>query len=357
MIELRNDRLEFSFPEVHELAKLGINFQRTLRIPDNDQVYPLPPGLGSFPLVHVDDHKNKVPGDWIKRGGVIMPMYQAEAMWIYFNPHYGTDRLSSYPFAVKVSTGKIDAITGEPHSNGLHRKPQDYAVVPGQPWLDGYCVKKGMIRQFVAMPLGEGYTAEEQITKKAEYGGLQIVVYPMKAHVFEQRFPRIVRSREIHGLGGWGSAGGASFGMAQDSWAQSSAPPGAPAACAAAPMGLAPGGKMKQEIYQDQFDINDWDTQHFSRCFVHIANSAMWYAITGIMPPHQPPTANDYTYAGLPWFDYYSDQKAIGGSSKLANLKSAQALSQMKGQPIPNKPVVINNTVPLKHGQVREEDW
>ena len=33
-----------------------------------------------------------------------------------------------------------------------------------------------MIRQFVAMPLGAGYTAEEQITGEAEHGGLQIVV-------------------------------------------------------------------------------------------------------------------------------------------------------------------------------------
>jgi hypothetical protein len=30
-------------------------------------------------------------------------------------------------------------------------------VLPEQPWLDGYCVEKGYIRQFVAMPLGEGY--------------------------------------------------------------------------------------------------------------------------------------------------------------------------------------------------------
>jgi hypothetical protein len=48
-------------------------------------------------------------------------------------------------------------------------------VVPEQPWLDGYCVEKGIIRQFVAMPLGAGYTAEEQISGKAEHGGLQIM--------------------------------------------------------------------------------------------------------------------------------------------------------------------------------------
>ena len=39
--------------------------------------------------------------------------------------------------------------------------------------LDGYCVGKGISRQFVAMPLGEGYTAKEQLSGAAEHGGLQ----------------------------------------------------------------------------------------------------------------------------------------------------------------------------------------
>ena len=84
MIELKNNTLSFSFPEVHRLAKLDIAFQRTLRIPDDDKVYPLPPGLGNFPIVHVDDFASKVAAEWVKHGGVILPMYQAEAMWLSF---------------------------------------------------------------------------------------------------------------------------------------------------------------------------------------------------------------------------------------------------------------------------------
>jgi len=55
MIELQNQNLVFTFPEIHPKARLEISFQRTLRIPDTDRAYPLPPGLGSFPLEHVDD--------------------------------------------------------------------------------------------------------------------------------------------------------------------------------------------------------------------------------------------------------------------------------------------------------------
>jgi hypothetical protein len=36
------------------------------------------------------------------------------------------------------------------------------------------------------MPMGAGYTAEEQITGKAEHGGLQMIVYPMKAKRYEE---------------------------------------------------------------------------------------------------------------------------------------------------------------------------
>ena len=67
MIELKRDRLHFSFPEVHKQAKLTVELQRTLRIPDDDRTYPLPPGLGNFPLCHVDDHASNV-----RRAGAVV---------------------------------------------------------------------------------------------------------------------------------------------------------------------------------------------------------------------------------------------------------------------------------------------
>src|SRR5215468_7831623 len=117
MIELKRDRLAFSFPDVHPCARLSINFQRTLRIPDDDKTYPLPPGLGAFPLRHVDDFAEKIPEGWQEHGGVMLPMYQAEAMWLHFTATWDSERNTSYPFAIKVATGKIDAVTGKSWSN------------------------------------------------------------------------------------------------------------------------------------------------------------------------------------------------------------------------------------------------
>ena len=61
MPTLENDRLVFRFPMVEEGASVAINFQRTLRIPDTGKTYPLPPGLGAFPLRHVEDYPEKIP--------------------------------------------------------------------------------------------------------------------------------------------------------------------------------------------------------------------------------------------------------------------------------------------------------
>src|SRR5712691_6365782 len=168
MIELKSDKLVVSFPEISLQPTLTIDFQRTLRIPDDGKNYPLPPGLGSFPLRHIDDYLSRVPDKWLQRGGVLLPMWQAEALWLNFTSRYFTDRRTAFPFAVKVATGKISALTGETWQRGLSRNPQNYLVVPNQPWIDGYCVEKGIIRQFVAMPLGGGYSVEEQLTGEAE---------------------------------------------------------------------------------------------------------------------------------------------------------------------------------------------
>ena len=125
-------------------------------------------------------------------------------------------------------------------------------------------------------------------------------------------------------------------------------------------MGLAPGGRMKQEIYDDPFNFDDWDHTQSSRCFVHIANSEMWRVFTGEAPPTVPPSAADYTKAGLPWFDYYGEGTAVEGSAILRGLKSVLQLGQKKGEmPLPeNAPVSGEKVVTIRprrmSAQVRE---
>ena len=309
MVELNNNELVFRFSDVHEDAVCRIDFQRTLRIPDDNKEYPLPPGLGSFPMEHVEDYSDRLPPSWSTHGGALLPMYQAEAMWLSFSSDSG------FPFAVKIAAGKINAVTGETWRNELVKQPQDYVVIPDQPWLDGFCVQKGLIRQFVAMPLGQGYTAEEQISGTAEHGGLQIVVYPIK----KERYLEMLK-----------------LNPPMDMLCCPSAP------CAMESMGLAPGGLMRQEIYEDDYGFDAWDLNLSSRCFVHILNSAQWMVATGKPAPGKPPTASDYTKCGLPWFDYYDDSlKALDGAKKLAVLDSVAAKTVKLG----NKPLAANQSI------------
>ena len=287
MITVAGDRLEFYFNEVHWDAYCTIEFQRTLRVPDDDRDYPLPAGLGAFPLRQLDDYAARLPEEWRGRGGVMAPMHQAEAMWIQF--------ASQYPFAVKVATGKSCAITGDAWVDHLRGDPQDYVVLPDQPWLDGCHVGKGVVRQFVAMPLGEGYTVEEQLTGAAVHGGLQLVVYPLKGERYEPPPSRLNRPAFV----------------------------GEPA------MSHAPGGLMRQDIYGDPHGLDAWDQGHGSRCFVSLVNSAQWMAITGERPPAEPPTPQAYASCGLPWFDYYGSDSDTGTLRALASVaKHAKAAGQ-----------------------------
>lgn len=334
MIELKSDGLVFSFPEVHKEARLEVGFQRTLRIPDDDKSYPLPPGLGRFPLRHVDDYGEGVPDTWLERGGVMLPMYQSEALWVNFSGHY--------PFAVKVAAGKINAVTGDEWTDELQKKPQDYMVPPDQPWLDGYCVEKGIIRQFVAMPLAGEYTVEAQITGKAEHGGIQIIAFPMAGKAYDKRFGgRMSRMR----VGLWAEEG--EYLLACE----------APMP-ASLDMGLAAGGQMEQEIYDDPYKFKEWDQEHSGRCFVHLANSLAWRATTQEDPPTVPFTSKEYSQHGLPWFDYYGgDLKALKGGKGLKGIESVFQIGKKKGEtPLPeNVSVDPDLVIQLRKGLGKDE--
>ncbi len=311
MPTLEHDSLVFRFPQIEQDAKVSIDFQRTLRIPDGDKTYPLPPGLGSFPVRHTEDYPEGLSQAITARGGVILPMWQAEAMWLNFT-NDGPDGELDFPVAIKIAAGKINAITGERWRPGLYRDPQDYVVSPDQPWLDGFAIEKGVIRQFVAMPLNEGFTAEEQLTGQAEWGGLQIQVIPLKKSVWKKKL-RDWKNRR-------------SFVIANNDEILCTRSEVAETA-----MGLAPGGRMEQEIYPDYFELEDWDLSAADRVFVSLIHAKDWKSVTGEDACNLPPTSKEYAEAGLPWFQYYGiDQNVLLGSDKLASMKSVGTLFKDK---------------------------
>jgi hypothetical protein len=256
-------------------------------------------------------------------------------MWISFSANWWSR--GSYPCAVKVAAGKINAISGNLWKPELDGSDRDYIVVPEQPWLDGFCVAKDVIRQFVAMPLGSGYSVEEQITGKPEHGGLQIIVYPMR----KERYEALLRRRERVLLHHAAAAGSRMF------LCRTAEP--------ARAMGLAAGGRMRQQIYADPHGLDAWDQSISSRCFVTLVDAVQWREITGEAPPTKAPTAADYTKAGLPWFDYYAaDLETLGGAPALALAKSVAEIALEKGEQVlgPDDEVNPGTIISIGSGEI-----
>jgi hypothetical protein len=277
------------------LGPVKVEFQRTLRIPETG-LHPLPPGLGRFPLRRVADYPDTAPTEWLSRGGVMLPIYQREAMWLSFN--------ASEPSALQVGVGKVCAVSGLPWIEHLTGDPQNYVALPDQPWLDGINAGDGFIRQFVAVPLGSGATVEGQVTGEEVHGGVQL------------RTVGLTRKA----LAKWSAEQELRAECGDDGLLGSVMP--APMADSAS-MGLGAGGRMRQEVYADDRPLANYDQSGARRVFVHLCSAAQWTAITGEVPPPTPVDRDAYVRAGLPWFDFYNaDARDLAPSEILTQVKT-----------------------------------
>jgi hypothetical protein len=261
-VELRERRIYFG-------DRFSVGFQRTLRIPDDGRTYPLPPGLGPFPIHRVEEYAGRLPPGWRERGGFFIALYRREALWLAFSGARWK------PNAVKVGIGEINAITGDDWDQELHAVPQDYLVCPPQPWLDGIHTGSASIRQFVAAPLGAGKTVEGRLTGAERSGGIQFAVFEPKQGVFPDAPPP--------------DTGRGPF------------PQMAPA------MGIAAGGQVRQKIYPDEFGIDTWDASRSLSTVVHILNADQYAAVTGLPMPATPIDVHTYIERGFPWFELYDE--------------------------------------------------
>lgn len=299
------------------LGSVTVNFQRTLRIPETG-LHPLPPGLGRFPLRRVADYPETAPAEWLSRGGVMLPIYQCEAMWLSFH--------ASEPAALQVGVGKVCAVSGLPWMDHLTGDPQNYVALPQQPWLDGINAGDGFIRQFVAVPLGSGATVEGQVTGQETHGGVQLRAVGLTEQALAQ----------------WRAAQQAHMDACVDMPLCAAQADG----LGSADMGLGAGGRMRQEVYADDRPLADYDQRGARRVFVHLCSAAQWTAITGEVPPPTPVDRDAYVEAGLPWFDYYNaDARDLDGSEILSQVESAG--KKLGAQEDPFVPVNPNTVITL----------
>jgi len=300
-LSVDHDTLYFEFPDVHTAAELRVTFHRTVRVPDDGREYPLPPSLGTFPV--------RVVGDRLA-----LPVWQSEACWIKFD--------CRYPFLVKVGVGDVNAVTGGAWSPEPDFDGEDYFEVPEQPWLDGFCVERGSVRQFVAARLGEGRTVEEQLSESPALGGVRIVAYPLRAEVWEKRR----KDRE------------------QEPVRMFSVMPAA--------MGLGAGGAVTQGIATPVEVPGAWDLGQSSTVRVDLLDSARWHDLTGAPPPTEPLTAAEYAARGYPWFELYDEAPARAGSPGLAAVESVSEIAKRKGTPLDDAGVETGEPIRIRRRHV-----
>ncbi|KAE9374216.1 hypothetical protein N431DRAFT_543615 [Stipitochalara longipes BDJ] len=353
----------------NERNALTISFKRTVRVPDNETTYQLPPNLGSFPLYNVAHYKETLPESMMLKGGCFMPVHEREALWIRFN--------STRPFAIKILLGGINAISGEPvietfatalrRARLLHEEKsiQDYVVIDpandSQLWLDGIAKQNGSVMQFVAVPTGSGYSVEAQIANADYTGGIQIMVTPIKkvgTGIIEVKrlsgFPMKFRIRLSYTV----------FKLLQKISEQTHVPVeqmsllyqghrlqndrliysygiedksvlnlvlnlqggGAVMPFSQIPVGemsLGVGGLIKQAILRDLHPPTAWDGDNTAIFNIQLLSADVFEQVTGVSPPPSPVTAETYAAAGLPFYEIqgengegikglFSDVKSVG---------------------------------------------
>ncbi len=253
---------------IHIGARFSVGFHRTLRVPDNRREFPLPAGLGLFPIRAVSDFPD-CPKNWMRDRAFFIPMYAQEALWI------GFDGAHWKPNAVQIGAGNVNSLTGDTWNETLCDAPQNYIVCPEQPWLDGFHSEAGHVRQFVSAVLGQGSTVEEQLSDANPAGGLQIAVWEPNTGRFPdaappQRFDSPVFMQN-----------------------------------ALAEMGMAAGGRISQKIYPDPHGLAVWDRDSRTAIRVYVLNSLSYGKVTGEPAPASPITAALYREYGLPWFELW----------------------------------------------------
>ncbi|KAF5661549.1 integral membrane protein [Fusarium circinatum] len=347
---------------------LTITFRRTIRVPDNKNTSGLPPDKGAFPLFKIQDYARKLPLSMAQKGGMFIPMYQREALWIDFE--------STKTYAIRIHVGNVNIVSGEPKvptlATELRRRQllkkeksiQDYIVVPDQKWIDGVATAPGQVRQLVAMPMATGTSIEVQMNGEESTAGIQfditrldpllsgpkdninVMVKDLNGKIsnyFLSRFSR-VETLKIFVKAKAGVDVASQILVSSSQRLQNKLRlcdynlkngallhlivrlRGGSSMIEEPEMNIAAGGLIRQNIVEQP----KGEYKKTSQVTINgqILNSASFQRVTGQEPPKSPISAATYAKAGYPFFSLDEEPTTISG-----NFSDLQSMAQLKGRP------------------------
>lgn len=256
---------------------LSVKFQRAWRIPNDNESHALPMDLDQFPLRCVDDFAETATQQCLKNGGVVMPLAQSEAPWIWFS--------SPYRFAIKIGVGDVDVLSSAPWGPELGRWPRNYLVIPDPSLEEGYEV----IRQLVNTPLHQSSELRRRGSDNVHFEAIQLQITPVRTESYyrDQRafFPKTIEdffmklifgpmiSKQLDEIK-------SEHDRRNQRWHLRDKP-------LQEPTWLTFDEATWSDIPLDPYDLADWDQTRAVRCCVHACNATAWQNIQRVKArPH-----------------------------------------------------------------------
>lgn len=259
---------------------LSVSFIRTFRIPDDGNAYPLPKGYGTFPIFKVADYWKTVPSHWmVQGGGIFIPMFLSEALWIKFSS------TPWHPNAVKIGVGGVNVINGRNWDSRIKTDENDYIVCPPQEWLDGIYIGDNQVRQFVSVLPNSGESLESKVKGADKTRGIQIAVFDAKKGVFPDEDPHPTILFQVTNS----SNKDGDLDKIDE-------------------LVISGGGKITQKIYEDPHGASVWDNSNYGILNIFIISIEEFMRITGTVPISSPITYKEALKKGLPWFKLYDEE-------------------------------------------------